>query len=151
MSLSSLHTLRDSAAAGRWDEIESFFNDSPQLKIIGATVDLSDPVKPRVLIEKVTDAHRGGIGSQAVNGGVISMLIDLAIGLLGLPFSTEGMTATTNLSIHFVKPLMANRIILESETSEVVGNRIFGKVRVMNERREICSFASGIVAKGINS
>lgn len=149
MSLTTLHKIRHLAIEGRWKEIESFFNESLQLKLIGAVTDLTNPEHPIVTIPEVQEIHRGGIGGEAVNGGVISMLIDLAIGLLGLPYFTEGMTATSHLSIHFVKPLIAKRVIFEAESTEVIGNRIFGKVRVLNEKGETCSYATGALAKGI--
>jgi acyl-coenzyme A thioesterase PaaI-like protein len=149
MSLSTLHKVRHLAMESRWKEIESFFNESIQLKQVGATIDLSSPNKPKVIIKEVTEIHRGGIGGEAVNGGVIAMLIDLAIGLLGLNYFNEGMTATSHLSIHFVKPLMANQVILTAEITEVVSNRIFGKASVMNEKGEVCSYGSGVLAKGI--
>jgi acyl-coenzyme A thioesterase PaaI-like protein len=151
MSLTTLHTIRHFALEGRWKEIESFFNESIQLKQVGAIVDLDNPKKPKVRIKEVTQIHRGGIGGEAVNGGIISMLTDLAIGLLGLNYFAEGMTATSHLSIHFVKPLVASQVILEADISEVIGNRIFGKVNVMNEKREVCAHASGVLAKGIKT
>jgi uncharacterized protein (TIGR00369 family) len=149
MSLTTLHKIRHFVEEGRWKEIESFFNESIQLKQVGAVIDLSNPDKPIVRIQDVTEIHRGGIGGEAVNGGIISMLTDLAIGLLGLKYFAEGMTATSHLSIHFVKPLMANHVTLEADIAEVISNRIFGKVRVMNEKGEICAYATGTLAKGI--
>ena len=149
MSLSTLHQVRYLAMEKRWPEIESFFNESIQLKQVGATIDLSNPGQPKVIIDEVREIHRGGIGGMAVNGGVIAMLIDLAIGLLGLEYFAEGMTATSHLSIHFVKPLVATRVIIAAEIIEVVGNRIFGKASVMNEKKEVCTHASGALAKGI--
>lgn len=149
MSLTSLHTIRHYAIEGKWKEIESFFNESIQLKHVGAVVDLSNPNRPVVSIKEVTELHRGGIGGEAVNGGVISMLVDLSIGLLGLTRFGEGMTATAQLSIFFIRPLIAREVIIESEITDVVGNRIFGKVSVMNEKREVCSYATGALAKGI--
>lgn len=149
MSLTSLHQIKHWAVEKRWDEIEGFFNDSLQLKHIGATIDLSDPLHPIVFIKEVTEVHRGGIGTEAVNGGVISMLVDLAMGLLGLNYFAEGMTATSHLSIHFVRPLIAKKVILDAGMTAVVGNKIFGKVSVMNEKNEVCAYASGVLAKGI--
>jgi acyl-coenzyme A thioesterase PaaI-like protein len=149
MSLTALHQFRHYAQEGRWKEIATLFNESIQLRQVGATVDLTNPLRPMVFIKEVSEVHRGGIGGAAVNGGVIAMLVDLAVGLLGLTYFSEGMTATSHLSIHFAKPLMANQVILEAEITEVIGNRIFGKVNVMNEKREICTVASGALAKGI--
>lgn len=62
------------------------------------------------MIGKIEEIHRGGISGDAVNGGIISMLVDLAIGLLGLKYFEEGLTATHHLSIHFVKPLIATSV-----------------------------------------
>lgn len=149
MSLSSLHTLRHLVEAQQIGELEKFFNESVQLRQIGASVDLQDLARPKVHIRQVTEAHRGGIGSAAVNGGVISMLCDLAIGLLGLPHYREGMTATAHLTIHFLKPLVAERVLFVAETTDVVYNRVYGKVTVTNEKDEVAAYATGALAKGI--
>jgi uncharacterized protein (TIGR00369 family) len=129
--------------------MEFFFNSSIQLKHSLLRVDLSDINKPVVIIDEVQEFHRGGVGTDAVNGAVIAMLADLAIGLLGLQHYADGMTATSNLSINYVKPLVAKRVITQAEVTEVIGKRIFGIVRVTNETNEICAYATGALAKGI--
>ncbi len=149
MDLSKTQMLLKYLKEGNTREVENFFNQSLQLKLVGASVDLSNPKRPVVIISKVEDMHRGGIGGEAVNGGIISMLVDLSIGLLGLPFYPEGYTATQHLSIHFVKPLNATSVRFEAEITQVVNNRIFGNVNVVNEKGEVCSFASGVLVKGI--
>lgn len=130
--------------------MEDFFNSSIQLRHSGMRVDLTDIGKPLVIIDSVEEYHKGGVGTEAVNGAVIAMLIDLAIGLLGLPHYGEGMTGTSNLSINYVKPLLAKKVIVSAEQTEVVNKRIFGIVRVMNEKEEVCAYATGALAKGIN-
>ncbi|GHN00691.1 hypothetical protein WSM22_21800 [Cytophagales bacterium WSM2-2] len=149
MSLINLHRIRQTAIDKNWKEMESFFNSSIQLKHSGIRIDLTDISKPLVFIDEVQDFHRGGIGTEAVNGAVIAMLTDLAIGLLGLAHFSEGMTGTSNLSINYVKPLLAKKVVVKAEQTEVVGKRIFGIVRVMNEENEVCAYATGALAKGI--
>jgi uncharacterized protein (TIGR00369 family) len=149
MSLIHLHKLRQVAADGNWKEIENFFNESAQLKQMHIRVDLSNPANPIVLIDQVSEIHQGGIGTEAVNGAVIALLVDLAIGLLGIPHFAEGMTATSNLNINYVKPLIATKVIVKAEQTEVIGKRIFGIARVMNEKEEVCAYATGSLAKGI--
>lgn len=149
MSLSNIHKVLHLAEEGKTKELEDLFNNSVQLKAISASVDVSNLTLPVVEIKKVEDIHRGGIGGDAVNGGVISMLVDLAIGLLGFQYYKEGLTATLHLDIHFVKPLNATSVRLEAEETHVIGNKVFGHVKVMNEKREVCSYATGVVAKGI--
>jgi hypothetical protein len=73
----------------------------------------------------------------------------LTIGLLGVNHYAEGMTATSNLNINYVKPLVADKVIVRTEQTEVIGKRIFGIARVMNEKEEVCAYATGSLAKGI--
>lgn len=149
MNLTQLHRIRQTAIDQNWKEMESFFNASIQLCHSGIRVDLTDITKPLVIIDEVQEYHKGGVGTEAVNGAVIAMLADLAIGLLGLSHYADGMTATSNLSINYIKPLMAKKVTVQAEATEVVGKRIFGIVRVMNETGEVCSYATGSLAKGI--
>jgi uncharacterized protein (TIGR00369 family) len=149
MSLSQLHTLRQVAIEGNFKEIENFFNSSAQLKQMHIRIDLSTPVQPIVWIDQVMEMHKGGVGTEAVNGAVIAMLVDLAIGLLGIRHYAEGMTATANLNINYVKPLLATKVMVRAEETEVIGKRIFGIARVMNEKEEVCAYATGSLAKGI--
>lgn len=149
MDLSNLHQVLHWPKEGKIKDLEKLFNESPQMKSVAARVDLTDLKTPAVLIPEVLPLHMGGIGTAAVNGGIISMLVDLAVGLLGVVYYHEGPTATQNLSIHFIKPLLATSVRLEAREMEVIGNRVFGEVRVMNEKGEVCAFANGVLAKAI--
>jgi len=149
MSLSNLYKLRQVAIDGNYEEIEKFFNSSAQLRQMHIRIDLSVPEKPLVCIDQVMEIHQGGIGTEAVNGAVIALLVDLAIGLLGVRHYADGMTATSNLNINYVKPLLATKVMVRAEETEVIGKRIFGIAKVMNEKEEVCSYATGSLAKGI--
>jgi len=149
MNLTQLHRIRQTAIDQNWKEMENFFNSSIQLKHSGIRIDLTDVNKPLVIIDTVEEYHKGGIGTEAVNGAVIAMLVDLAIGLLGITHYSEGMTGTSNLNINYVKPLLAKKVIVRAEQTVVVNKRIFGIVKVMNENEEVCAYATGALAKGI--
>jgi uncharacterized protein (TIGR00369 family) len=150
MDLTQLHKCRDLAVAGKWKEIENVFNRSVQLQHLGATIDMSDPQAPKAFINDLKDIHAGGIGSEAVNGGVIASLADLALGLLGLLHYKEGMTATAQLTVHYLKPFRTKSISAEAHTQQVVGNRIFGTVELKNDKGDVCAIAYGALAKGIS-
>lgn len=149
MDITKIHQILHWVNEGKTAELEALFNQSPQLKIMGASIDISDMKRPVVIIKKVEAVHCGGVGGNAVNGGVISMMADLAIGLLGIPYYGEGLTATHNLSIHFARPLVASSVFVEARETQVINNRIFGDVRIMNEKREVCAYASGVLVKAI--
>jgi uncharacterized protein (TIGR00369 family) len=150
MDLTQLHKCRDLAVAGKWKEVENIFNKSIQLQHIGARIDLSDITVPKANIEELKDIHAGGIGSEAVNGGVIASLADLALGLLGLVHFKDGMTATAQLTVHYLKPFRSKSISAEAHTQKVVGNRIFGTVELKNDKGDVCAIAYGALAKGIS-
>ena len=150
MDLTQLHKCRDLAVAGKWKEIENVFNRSVQLQHLGATIDMSEPQAPKAFINDLKDIHAGGIGSEAVNGGVIASLADLALGLLGLLHYKEGMTATAQLTVHYLKPFRSKSISAEAHTQQVVGNRIFGTVELKNDKGDVCAIAYGALAKGIS-
>lgn len=149
MDLTNLHQVLHWPGEGKVKDLEQLFNESPQMKSVAARIDLTDLNVPAVLLPEVLPLHMGGIGTTAVNGGIISMLVDLAVGLLGVKYYHEGPTATQNLSIHFIRPLMATSVRLEARETEVIGNRVFGQVRVMNEKGEVCAVANGVLAKAI--
>lgn len=150
MDLTQLHKCRDLAVAGKWKDIETVFNRSVQLQHLGARIDMSEPQNPKASIETLKDIHGGGIGSEAVNGGVIASLADLTLGLLGLLHYREGMTATAQLTVHYLKPFRSKSISAAAHTQQVVGNRIFGTVELKNDKGEVCAIAYGALAKGIS-
>lgn len=150
MDLANLHKFRDLAVQGKWKEIESIFNKSVQLHHQGMQINLNDPLKPVAYIPELKDVHTGGIGTSAANGGVIGALADLALGLLGLSYYKDGMTATAQLTIHYLKPIHGKSISAGAGLQQVVGNRIFGVVNILNDKSEICAVAYGVLAKGIS-
>jgi acyl-coenzyme A thioesterase PaaI-like protein len=150
MDLTHLHKSRDLAISGKWKEIEHLFNRSPQLKYIGAKINLTNAENPIAYIDELNEMHTGGIGSDAVNGGVIAGLADLALGLLGLMHYKDGMTATAQLTVHYLKPFRTKSISATAITQQIVGNRIFGTVELRNDKGEVCAIAYGALAKGIS-
>lgn len=150
MDLNQLHKFRDLAIGGKWQEMEHLFNQSIQVKALGAKIDLADPEHPVVILPQILPVHQGGIGSDAVNGAIIATLSDFALGLLGLRHYREGMTATANLNIHYLRPFRTTSIRAVATENNVVGNRIFGSVELFNDKGDICALANGSLAKGIS-
>ncbi len=150
MNLTELYKYRDLAVRGKWKELEQIFNKSVQLQYMGARIDLSNPERPVAVIDELQPHHAGGIGSDAVNGGVIAAMADLALGLLGLLHYKDGMTATAQLNVHYLKPFRTPSLKAVAFTQKVVGNRIFGQVELYNEKDEMCAIAYGALAKGIS-
>jgi acyl-coenzyme A thioesterase PaaI-like protein len=62
----------------------------------------------------------------------------------------DGMTATAQLTIHYLKPFRTKSLKARGITQKVVGNRIFGTVELFNDKNEVCAIAYGALAKGIS-
>lgn len=56
------------------------FNESETLKHFGVKVGFPDPETCEVVLDPVQQSQRGGLGSDAVNGGVLAAIFDLVIG-----------------------------------------------------------------------
>jgi acyl-coenzyme A thioesterase PaaI-like protein len=143
--LRHLITVVDLVNQKNWAAIESYFNQSQQLKHFGMSIDLSDITQPKCAINVVEPYHLGGIGQDYVNGAIISAMIDLSIGLTGLNVIKEGHLATTQITINFKKPIANKPFYALSSVVEVIDNQVFGQSTVYNFEGEICATAIGIV------
>ena len=70
-SLDSLRALGD------------MWNASASMKHFGARLEFERVDRVRAVIDPVLPVHRGGLGTDAVNGVVLAGLFDLAIGTVG--------------------------------------------------------------------
>ena len=147
--LRQLRSLMGDVEHLTYEKVANFFNQSPQLRFIGAQVEWVRQGEALITIPEVRDVHQGGLGSNAINGGIIALLCDMALGLLGVDYWHEGFAGTQNLSIDYLKPLEATAISVHSKIEQVVGKKVIGLMEVLNEKNEICSYAHGILATGL--
>lgn len=59
------------------------FSSSDMLRHLGLTCSVS-PHAVTIVLAAVDNVHRGGMGAQAVNGGVLSAMFDFALGNVGI-------------------------------------------------------------------
>ncbi len=128
-------------------EVEDFYNNSLQLKYFGCEIAFQKENLLLVRIPKVTSIHHGGVGADAVNGGVISFLFDLSLGLTAylVKDNQYSFSATSRISIHLKKPLFTKSISMFSKINQVKKNLIYSEAWVINESGVVCSTANGIL------
>lgn len=143
--LSNLSSIQNLIQAGKWNEVGAFFNNSPQIKHLGIEVDLSDIQAPRCSIPEVQDYHLGGIGGKNINGGIISALVDLSIGLTGLSHMDKGLLATTQIQLHFLRAIPNKPFYARANISQQIGHKIFAETRIFNHQDVLSVYATGIV------
>ena len=143
--LRNLAAITDLINQEKWEAIETYFNNSQQLKHFGITINLNDISRPKCEINEIQPYHLGGIGQDFINGGIISAVVDLSVGLTGLTFLGNGNLATSRLSLNLKKPIINKRFYAVSMIEKRTGNKVFSQATLYNYKNEPCVFATGIV------
>ena len=127
-------------------EFENLWNGHPGMVHMGARVDLSTPGSVRCLVDPVRPEHRGGLGTDAVNGAVIAGIFDLVIGLSGYVHTRGRRAGVAQLSIQFLRPVQGDRFETVGRATRVGTNLVFSTAELHDERGVICARCDGIVA-----
>ena len=146
-----MHTLAAVIQKGDWPQVERFFNESEGVRLFGASLHLDDPTHPEVRIERVQDKHRGGVAGEAVNGAVQAALHDLCAGALGFNYWEKGVSATTNLQIDYLRPLIATSVRFVAAVTERVGDRLYVISRAYDQDDRLCSICRGTLRLNISA
>ena len=126
-------------------EMEAVWNANPVLAKMGLQVDLSDPDCIRAHLQPGPQ-HRGGLGTDAVNGAVLSGICDLMVGLAGICHSQKHRTGTVQLNIHFLRPLRGDQLLAEARVTKVGRALVFSRVEIMDAEGEVCASCEGIAS-----
>ncbi len=128
-----------SALAARW-------NEHPGMRHMGVRVDLSAPEVVRVYVDPVQRHHRGGLGTDAVNGAVMAGAFDLAIGLVGHFRNLDRRSGTAQLNIHFLRPVLGDRFEVLGRLVRAGRSLVFATADLHDETGQLCARCDGIVA-----
>lgn len=133
-TLESLHLL-----ARSW-------NESPPMRQLGARLDFTRVDRVRAVIDPVMPYHRGGMGTDAVNGAVLAGLFDLAIGTVGWLTRPETRSATVSLAMTFFRPTRGERIAVEARLLRGGMNLIFAAAQLFDGEGEVTARCDGTCA-----
>jgi uncharacterized protein (TIGR00369 family) len=121
------------------------FNASQALKAFGVRVEFPDLERVRVVMDPVREEHRGGLGTSAVNGGVIAAAFDLAIGCTPALIDPTKRNATMQLSMSFLKPVTGKRFHIDARIDRAGTDTLFATGHLFDEKGDLCSTCSGLV------
>ena len=122
------------------------FNDLVFIRHFGARAEIVDDCRVRVVIDPLTEVHRGGIQGDAVNGGILAAMFDLALGLPGLyRCHPDGRSATIQLSTSFLRALRGHRLVTESWIERAASGLLFTAAETRDAQRLLCATATGVV------
>ncbi|MEK7434145.1 MAG: PaaI family thioesterase [Cyanobacteriota bacterium] len=131
-------------------KIQDKWNSHISLKAMGVRLDLSDPDVLKCYIDSINEYHRGGMGTNAVNGAILSAIFDLTIGLVGFVNSDKHKTGTIQMNISFIKPLKGNKVIAEGKLLKKGKSLVFARSEIFDENNELCAYADGISSIDFN-
>lgn len=127
------------------DRYAEQFNQSQSMRYLGVRVAFPEGRKVVVTLPEVRSEHLGGLGTTAVNGGIISALFDLVIGCTPALLDPTRRCATLQLSINFLRPLTGPSARAEAEIDSAGKNTLFASARILDAEGTLCARAQGVV------
>jgi uncharacterized protein (TIGR00369 family) len=141
------HVPLDAAARTEWQQR---FNRAPAMQGFGVRIDLADSRIIRVVLDTIEDRHRGGLGTAAINGAVLAALFDCALGVAGTLQFPGRRSATCELSIKFMRPVVGPTVTAYAVTLKKASQLAFADSELYSNGR-LCAIASGIVSVASSS
>jgi uncharacterized protein (TIGR00369 family) len=133
-TLEALHTLAEA------------WNASPAMRHLGARLEFDRVDRVRAVIEPIEPHHRGGIGTDAVNGVVLAGLFDLAIGTVGWLTRPDTRSATVTLGMTFLRPTRGDRVVVEARLLRAGTNLTFASAEIFDGAGQVTARCDGTVA-----
>lgn len=122
------------------------FNELDFVKQFGVRVEVPDEETVLAIIDPLKPSHRGGLQSQAVNGGVLASMFDLALGMPGLlRAQPDRRTATVQLSMSFMRALRGERLEARAWIVRGGSGLLFTEAEARDGEGNVCAVASGVV------
>lgn len=128
------------------DSVVTRWNAHPGLTSLGAQVAIGKDGEVRAWIDKLEPRHRGGLGTEAVNGAVIAGLFDLVIGLAGYQHTIGQRAGVAQLNIQYLRPVLGDRVEVVGRPQRAGRTLVFSSAELMDEVGKVCARCDGIVA-----
>ena len=125
----------------------SAFNKLAVMQHLGAEICLEDDYIITCAIKNIMDYHRGGMGVSALNGAIISSLLDCVIAVSGVLQFPGKKAGTVELSLKIIRPLFGHSAYAEGFVTKKAKNISFSEGFLYDENSKLCAKASGIVSK----
>jgi len=127
-------------------DMEARWNRHPGLLHMGARLDLSSPDVVRLYIDPIEPHHRGGLGTEAVNGAIISAAFDFTIGLVGHFCALGRRVGTAQLNVHFIRPVHGDRFEVLGRVVRAGHSMVFAAAELRDQKEQVCATSSGIIS-----
>lgn len=120
------------------------FNQSQTLSHFGLKVGFPDLDTVEVVLDPVRPEQRGGLGSDAVNGGILAAMFDLVIGCVPALVDPTKRSATVQLSVNFMSAVRGDRIVARSRVTRAGETLVFASASIFDSKDQECATATGL-------
>lgn len=126
------------------DRYAELFTNSAPLRAFGLKLSFPDGKCALIKLDPVLEHHRGGLGSDAINGGVLAAVFDLAIGCTPALYDPTRRSATVELSMHFMRAVRGNSLTAKGTIDRVSSVLCFSSASIFDEQGTECATCHGI-------
>ncbi len=120
------------------------FNASATLKYFGVKLSFPDADTVEVVIDEIKPEQRGGLGTDAINGGVLAAIFDLAIGCTPALIDPTRRSATVQLSINFMRAVRGQRLVARSKVDRAGDVLLFASAQILDDKGVVCATCTGM-------
>lgn len=112
---------------------------------LGVRLDLTDHQVVRLVLERRTPAHAGGLGTERLNGAMIAGMMDCAMSIAGILHFRGRTCGTVQLSIQFMKPVRCEAPVIECHAVRRASGVVFLEAKLLEANRRCAVLATGMV------
>jgi acyl-coenzyme A thioesterase PaaI-like protein len=128
-------------------ELDRRWNEHPGIRRMGVKLDLTSvPGQVRADVDPIELHHRGGMGTDAVNGPTIAAVFDLITGLSGYLQAIGKKVGVVQLNIQFLRPVTGTRFHAVARPTRAGRSLVFVAAELFDETGVPCAGSAGIVA-----
>lgn len=120
------------------------FNQSLTLSHFGMKVSFPNLDTVEVVLDPVRPEQRGGLGSEAVNGGILAAMFDLVIGCAPALVDPTRRSATVQLSLNFMNAVRGDRVIARAHVTRAGQTLVFASASIFDSKETLCATATGL-------
>lgn len=125
------------------------FNKSQSLLYFGVKISFPEGgTICRCVVDPILPPHRSGLGTDAVNGGVLAAIFDLALGASAATIDPTRRSATIQLSMSFMRPVNGTRFRVDATVDRAGKRSLFSSATLYDEKDTPCARAQGVIQLG---
>lgn len=121
------------------------FSASLTLRHFGARLSFPDEQTVLLTLDPVPAALLGGMGTDAVNGGALAAVFDVAIGCTPALLDPTTRSATVQLSMSFQRAVRGTRLTARARVLRAGGTLLFSEARIYDQQGVECASCQGVV------